>query len=87
MIIGMTRVICAKLYNEIIALRPTWHNDDLDKGMIKVIMTSATDDAEILQAHHTTKKQRKDLAIRMKEWRRFARGRYKRSYCKNEGKI
>ncbi len=67
MIVGMTRNICVRLYNEIIALKPEWHNDDLDKGMIKVIMTSATDDPEIFQPHHTTKNQRKDLAIRMKD--------------------
>jgi type I restriction enzyme R subunit len=67
MIVGMTRTICARLYNQIIALRPDWHNDDLEKGMIKVIMTSTSDDDEILQAHHTTKKQRKDLATRMKD--------------------
>jgi type I restriction enzyme R subunit len=67
MIVGMTRTICAKLYNEIVALRPDWHHNDLDKGMLKVIMTSTTDDDEILQAHHTTKNQRKDLANRMKD--------------------
>jgi len=67
MIVGMTRNICVRLYNEIIALKPEWHNDDLDKGTIKVIMTSSTDDPEIFQPHHTTKNQRKDLATRMKD--------------------
>ncbi len=67
MIVGMTRNICVKLYNEIIALKPEWHNDDLDKGMIKVIMTSSSDDPELFQPHHTTKQQRKDLATRMKD--------------------
>ena len=67
MIVGMTRKICAKLYNAIIALRPAWHHEDKDKGIIKVIMTSSSDDDAILQPHHTTKKQRKDLATRMKD--------------------
>jgi type I restriction enzyme R subunit len=67
MIVGMTRNICVKLYNEIVALKPEWHNDDLDKGTIKVIMTSTTDDPELFQPHHTTKNQRKELAIRMKD--------------------
>ncbi|WP_225312570.1 type I restriction endonuclease subunit R [Pseudotamlana haliotis] len=67
MIVGMTRNICVRLYNEIIALKPEWHNNDLDKGTIKVIMTSATDDLVIFQSHHTTKNQRKDLATRMKD--------------------
>ncbi|WP_289060347.1 type I restriction endonuclease subunit R [uncultured Zobellia sp.] len=67
MIIGMSRKICAKLYNEIIALRPDWHHEDLDKGAIKVIMTSTSDDDAILQPHHTTKNQRKVLAARIKD--------------------
>ncbi|WP_298536799.1 type I restriction endonuclease subunit R [uncultured Algibacter sp.] len=67
MIVGMTRNICVRLYNEIIALKPEWHNTDLDKGTIKVIMTSSTDDPAIFQSHHTTKNQRKDLATRMKD--------------------
>ncbi|WP_430907035.1 type I restriction endonuclease subunit R [Maribacter sp. 2-571] len=67
MIVGMTRNICVRLYNEIIALKPEWHNADLDKGTIKVIMTSSTDDPEIFQPHHTTKNQRKDLATRIKD--------------------
>jgi type I restriction enzyme R subunit len=67
MIVGMTRNICVKLYNEIVALKPEWHNDDLDKGMIKVIMTSSSDDPELFQPHHTSKQQRKDLATRMKD--------------------
>lgn len=67
MIVGMTRNICVKLYNEIIKLKPEWHNDDLDKGAIKVIMTSTSDDPELFQPHHTTKQQRKNLATRMKD--------------------
>ncbi len=67
MIVCMTRNICAMLYNEIIALKPEWHHSDLDKGVLKVIMTSSTDDSALLQPHHTTKKQRKDLATRMKD--------------------
>ncbi len=67
MIVGMTRNICVRLYNEIVALKPEWHSDDLDKGTIKVVMTSSTDDPELFQPHHTTKQQRKDLAIRMKD--------------------
>lgn len=67
MIVGMTRKICAKLYNAIVALRPEWHHEDKDKGVIKVIMTSSSDDDAILQPHHTTKQQRKDYATRMKD--------------------
>jgi type I restriction enzyme R subunit len=67
MIVGMTRTICVKLYNEIIALRPDWHHEDLDKGVMKVVMTSSSDDPELFQPHHTTKQQRKNLATRAKD--------------------
>ena len=67
MIVGMTRQICVDLYAQIITLRPDWHSDDLDKGIIKLIMTSSSDDPESFQPHRTTKQQRKELAIRMKE--------------------
>ncbi|WP_422484611.1 type I restriction endonuclease subunit R [Gudongella sp. DL1XJH-153] len=67
MIVGMSRRICAELYDEIVALRPSWHSDDLDKGKIKVVMTgSAADPAKIQQ--HVGGKQRRDLlAKRMKD--------------------
>jgi len=67
MIVGMTRSICVKIYNEIVTLRPQWHNSDINKGTIKVVMTSSSDDKEEFQPHHTTKQQRKDLATRMKD--------------------
>ena len=67
MIVGMTRNICVRLYDEITRLRPDWHHPEKDKGMIKVIMTSTTDDPKSFQRHQTTKKQRKDLATRMKD--------------------
>ena len=43
MIVAMSRRIAAELYKEIIALRPEWHNDDLSKGTLKVVMTAAVD--------------------------------------------
>ena len=67
MIVGMTRQICVDLYAQIIKLRPDWHSDDLEKGNIKLIMTSSSDDPESFQPHRTTKQQRKELAIRMKD--------------------
>ncbi|MBP7260265.1 MAG: type I restriction endonuclease subunit R [Bacteroidia bacterium] len=67
MIVAMSRRIAADLYREIIALRPAWHNDDLSKGVIKVVMTSTSADGPEMQKHHTTKQQRKNLAERMKD--------------------
>ena len=66
MIVAMSRRIAADLYHEIINLRPDWHSPDLDKGMIKVVMTAASSDGEKIALHHTTKSQRRDLADRMR---------------------
>lgn len=66
MIVGMSRDICARLYSSIVALRPEWHDPDLEKGVIKVVMTgSASDDPE-LQPHLTTKREKKRLEKRFK---------------------
>lgn len=66
MVVSMSRRIAAELYKEIIALKPEWHADDLNKGAIKVVMTAASSDGPLLAKHHTTKEQRKQLAERMK---------------------
>jgi len=67
MIVSMSRRIAVELYNEIIKLKPEWHSDDLSKGVIKVVMTASSSDGSKLAKHHTTKKQRKALADRMKD--------------------
>ena len=67
MIVSMSRRIAVELYHEIIALKPEWHSDDLDKGVIKVVMTSASSDGPKIAIHHTNKTQRKALADRMKD--------------------
>jgi type I restriction enzyme, R subunit len=66
MVVSMSRRIAVDLYEEIIALRPAWHSDDLRKGAIKVVMTASSSDGPKLAQHHTTKEQRKMLAERMK---------------------
>ena len=67
MIVAMSRRIAADLYKEIIAIRPEWHNDDMTKGVIKVVMTTNSADGPEISKHHTTKQQRKDLSERMKD--------------------
>ncbi len=67
MIVCMSRRIAADLYGEIVKLRPTWHSDDLNKGVIKVVMTAASSDGPVMAKHHTNKQQRKLLAERMKD--------------------
>jgi type I restriction enzyme R subunit len=67
MIVAMSRRIAADLYAAIIELRPDWHNNDMTKGFIKVVMTTNSADGPEFSKHHTTKQQRKDLSERMKD--------------------
>lgn len=67
MIVCMSRRICAELYDEITAIRPDWHNEDLDKGKIKVVMTGSAADEEKIQKHVGGKQRRDLLAKRMKD--------------------
>ena len=78
MIVAMSRRIAAELYEEIIALRPEWHDDDFNKGVIKVVMTSSSSDKiefdkedptalVIPKNMRTTKSERKVLSDRMKD--------------------
>ena len=67
MIVAMSRRIAVELYDEIIKLRPSWHNDDLRKGVIKVVMTTSSSDGPAIAKHHTTKADRHLLADRMKD--------------------
>jgi type I restriction enzyme R subunit len=67
MIVTMSRRIAADLYEEIVRIKPQWHSADLNKGAIKVVMTSASSDGPKISKHHTTKEQRRGLAERMKD--------------------
>jgi type I restriction enzyme R subunit len=67
MIVTMSRPIAADLYDELIKLRPDWHDDDLNSGKIKVVMTATADDEGNLVKHSTTKRQRQALAQRLKD--------------------
>jgi type I restriction enzyme R subunit len=67
MIVCMSRRIAVELYEEIIRIRPSWHNKDLKKGAIKVVMTSASSDPESWQIHSTTKQDRKIISERFKD--------------------
>ena len=51
MIVTATRSIAARLYEEIIALRPDWHDDSDAKGKIKVVYTANPSDNELIKTH------------------------------------
>lgn len=67
MIVCMSRRIAVELYEAIMSIRPEWHDRDLKKGAIKVVMTSSSSDPENWQMHHTTKENRKALGERFKD--------------------
>ena len=67
MIVTMSRRIAVELYNEIIKLKPEWHSEDDDKGLVKVVMTGAASDSPELQKHVRNKLRNKAIANRMKD--------------------
>ncbi len=67
MVVAMTRKIAARLYNEIIKLRPNWHSDELKKGFIKLVMTTSSSDEPEIAKFHLTKEQRRIIADRFKD--------------------
>ena len=67
LIVGMSREICARLYNEIIALRPEWHSADPTQGAIKVVMTGSAADNALLQPHLYNASTKKLLEKRFKD--------------------
>ncbi|MCB9006100.1 MAG: type I restriction endonuclease subunit R [Ardenticatenaceae bacterium] len=67
MIVCMSRRICVDLYHHLIALKPEWHHDEDDKGVLKVVMTGSASDPASYQLHVRNKSRRKALAERFKE--------------------
>jgi type I restriction enzyme, R subunit len=67
MVVAMSRDICVHLYNAIIALRPQWHDEDPEKGVIKVVMTGSASDKPLLRPHIYAKQVKKRLEKRFKD--------------------
>lgn len=67
MFVAMSREACVALYNEIIKLRPDWHNDDPHKGAIKIVMTGSSSDKKHIREHVYPKETRKLLEKRFKD--------------------
>ena len=66
MIVCMSRRICIDLYRELVRLRPDWHNEDDDKGSLKVVMTGSATDPLDWQPHIRNKPRREGLAKRFR---------------------
>lgn len=67
MVVGMSRDICVHLYDEIVKLRPDWHDEDPEKGGVKVIMTGSASDKALLQPHIYSNQVKKRLEKRFKD--------------------
>lgn len=67
MVVCMSRRICVALYDEIIALRPEWHDEDDRQGTVKVVMTGSAADLPAWQPHIGNKARRDLLAKRAKD--------------------
>lgn len=66
MIVCMSRRICVELYRELVRLRPDWHDEDDEKGAIKVVMTGSASDPVDWQFHIRNKQRREGLANRFR---------------------
>ncbi len=67
MVVAMSRDICVHLYNEIIKLRPEWHDADPEKGAIKIVMTGSASDKALLRPHIYSGQVKKRLEKRFKD--------------------
>ena len=67
MVVAMSRDVCVHLYNAIIALRPEWHDEDPEKGVIKIVMTGSASDKSLLRPHIYSKQVKKRLEKRFKD--------------------
>ncbi|MDA0190667.1 MAG: type I restriction endonuclease subunit R, partial [Proteobacteria bacterium] len=67
MVVAMSRDICVHLYNEIVKLRPDWHDADPEKGAIKIVMTGSASDKALLRPHIYSSQVKKRLEKRFKK--------------------
>ena len=67
MVVAMSREICVHLYNEIVKLRPDWHDTDPEKGAIKIVMTGSASDRALLRPHIYSAQVKKRLEKRFKD--------------------
>ena len=67
MVVCMSRRICVDLYDELIRLRPDWHDNDDAGGRLKVVMTGSASDPSDWQRHIRNKPRREALAKRFRD--------------------
>jgi type I restriction enzyme R subunit len=67
MVVCMSRRICVDLYAEIVKLRPDWHSENDDAGVLKIVMTGSAIDGPGWQQHIRDKRRREALGKRFKD--------------------
>ncbi len=67
MVVCMSRRICMALYQALIKLRPEWHSDADEEGILKVIMTGSASDPLEWQSHIRSKARREAMAQRFRK--------------------
>lgn len=66
MVVAMSREICVHLYDEIVKLRPEWHDPDPEQGAVKIVMTGSASDKAVLRPHIYSAQIKKRLEKRFK---------------------
>ena len=67
MVVAMSRRIAMDLYDAIVALRPEWHAEDDEQGVIKVVMTGNASEGPRVAMHSRNKARREALANRFRD--------------------
>lgn len=67
LVVGATREICANLYEEIVKLHPDWHDDAIDKGVIKVVYSGSASDTGLVAKHVRRDSATKVIQKRLKD--------------------
>lgn len=65
LIVGATREICASLYSALVALRPEWHSDAIDGGVVKVVYSGSASDQPPISDHVRRESENKVIKKRL----------------------
>lgn len=67
LVVCSTREICARLYEQIVSLRPDWHSDDTAKGRIKVVYSGDATDTDPIARHVRRDSQNAAIKKRLRD--------------------
>ena len=93
MVVCMSRRICVDLYDEIVKLRPDWHGENDEAGVLKIVMTGSATDGPEWQQHirNQTATRRTRQAIQERQGPvqarhrpRYVANRVRRSTCSTQ---